>query len=339
MTSTKTKQIATPIVIVLLLFMVVGCTAENQASQAVSQQARSLEKVTIAEFGELFIYAPLYVAQEKGFFQREGLNVTIFPAGGTDKTYAALLSGEAQFGVADPMMAAIAGEKGQPGNVIAGIIRAVPFAGVAKDPSIPAINRPSELGDYVIGTHPAPSTGFTLQTKMFQTGNLEPNIRELTPGTALAALEQGDIDIALELEPAISLAVKNGGHVVYSLSDYYPEFAFTGVMVLPEYANQHPDTAQKLVNAIQKSLTYIHTHPKETADVLTRRFPNVNKDVAEMAVQNLIEKNVWPEDTLVSKAGWDITMQVRMDVGHLKRPALYSDYVISAFSENAKKRN
>ena len=294
------------------------------------------EKITIAEFGEVFIYAPLYVADEKGFFEEEGLDVEIFPAGGLDKTWAAVVSGSAQFGVADPMITAISGEKGQPGVVVAGILNGLPFWGIAKDPSIPVITNPSQLDGYVIGTHPAPSTGYTMQKKLFQLGGIEGEIRELAAGTCLAALEAGDVDICLELEPTVSTAVeKNGAHVVYALSDYYSEFALTGVFALPEYVENNKDTTQQFVNALQKSSLYIRENPEETVNILVNRFPNVERGIAEDAVARLIADDVFKDNVIVPKDGWDVAGEIRFSLGQLASPPEYDDYVLTEFAEDA----
>ncbi len=72
------------------------------------------EKMTIAQAGDFFLYAPLYVALDSGIFEQEGLDAAITTTGGDDKTWAAVVSGSAQFGVADPTFVAVSTERGQP---------------------------------------------------------------------------------------------------------------------------------------------------------------------------------------------------------------------------------
>lgn len=304
--------------------------------QQSSQVPQTLERVTIAQAFEVFLYAPLYVAQEQGFFKNQGIDVVITTAGGDEKAFAALLSGDAQFAVGDPTLVAVSGEKGQPGEVVAAVLRGAPFWGVARDGNIDAINSPSELDGYSVATFPAPSTAYTLQKDMFQNGGLTPNIKEVAFGSLLAALEAGQVDIALELEPNVSTAVQNGNRIVYSLNDYYPEFAITGMTALPSYIEQNPEITQKVVTALQEAMTYIRQHPSEVASFLATRFPEVPEGIAESAVQNMIEAGVFPSDTTITRAGWDAAIQARLDVGDLKSAAPYENYVITNFSERAK---
>lgn len=85
------------------------------------------------------------------------------------------------------------------------------------------------LAPYSVATFSAPSTAYTVQTEMFKEANLPTNIRQGAFGTLLPMLDTGNADIALELEPNVSIAVANGAKVVYSFADKYPDFTFTGI--------------------------------------------------------------------------------------------------------------
>jgi NitT/TauT family transport system substrate-binding protein len=276
------------------------------------------------------------VAKEKGFFKDEGLDVTIITAGGDEKAFASLVSGDAQFAVGDPTFVAIAGEKGQPGKVIGALLNGVPFWGVANKQSIKSIDSPNQLGTYSVATFPAPSTAYALQKKMFESGGLKSNIKETAFGSLLPALKSGKVDIALELEPNVSTAVKNGSHVVYSLSKYYPDFAITGVTVLPQYIKSDPDIVQKFINAIQKADNFIRVNPTESANIVAKRFPDVQSDIAIDAINNIISANVIPQNLVTSKVGWDIAVGLRKDIGDLKQTALFEAYIDNSFAEKAK---
>lgn len=294
------------------------------------------EKITIAEFGEVFLYAPLYVAYEKDFFGEEGLEVTITPTGGDDKTFAALLSGDAQFGVADPTFAAISGEQGQPGRVIAAMLEGVPFWGITDNENIPEIEKPEDLNGFTVATFPAPSTAFTLQKNMFESGDLQPQITETAFGSLLAAVEAGSADIALELEPNVSTAVNQDYRIVYSIADQYPNFALTSLTALPEYLESNPETAQKVVNSLQKAMDFIHSNPEETAKLLVNRFTDVEPDIAESAIRNMIDAKVYPKTVIPSEAGWEAAINLRQQIGDLKEDAPYETYVVTSFARKAR---
>ena len=319
--------------IVLIVLVILGIYAFSKPKSSTS----SLQKVTISEAFPVFLHSPLWVAYEKGYFKDEGLDVTISTGGGDDKSWAAVLSGDAQFAVGDPTFIAISGEKGQPGVVVASVLNGVVFAGVAKNPKIPNITNPSMLKGYRVATLPEPSTSYEMQAKMFQSAGLKPNLVQVALTGLIPTLESGQADIALLFEPDVSTEVQKGGHIVYSLTDYYPDFAITGLTTLPSYTKAHPDIVQKVVNAFQKANTLIRTNPQDSADAILKQFPTVDRDVAISAITNLGKYGVVLPDTTTSQKGWDVATQVRVDIGDLKTPAPYSTYVDNSFALKAEK--
>ncbi len=325
------KTIWAVVLLVIIIIVIYAFSTHNNSSQSASQ---SLQKVTISEAFAVFLHSPLWIAQDKGFFKQQGLDVTITTAGGDEKAFASVLSGDAQFAIGDPTFIAISGEKGEPGVDVAAVLNGVPFWGLAKSASIPQITNASMLKGYTVGTLPAPSTDYVLQKKMFQSVGLTPNIKEIQFGGFLAALDAKQVDIALEFEPNVSQAVKQGYHVVYSLDTQYPDFAVTGLTALPDYVKNNPEVVQKVVNALQEADTYLRSNPKDAADTLATQF-NVDRGVAEAAVQNMINLNIFPVNTETSQAAWQAATQLRVDLGDLKVLPDYATYIDNSFAQKA----
>jgi NitT/TauT family transport system substrate-binding protein len=296
-----------------------------------------LEKVRVAQFGEVFLYLPLYIAEGKGFFEANGLTVDVISTGGDDKTFAAVLSGDVQFGIADPTFVAIARGKGQPGKVVASVVNGVPFWGVTKNPKVPEISDPKLLNGFTVATFPAPSTAFTLQEQMFRKAGLQPKIRQAAFGALLPMLDTGDADIALELEPNVSIAVQNGARVVYSMTNLYGDFAITGVTTSEQIAATKPDMVQRFVNAISAAEEFAHSHPEETIEFAIRRFPKMDPTIVRHALSRILESNTLPKNAVISREAWAKACQLRVDAGDLSSmdPAWQS--LNNTFAEKAIK--
>lgn len=56
------------------------------------------EKIKVAEVAHSIFYAPQYIADKKGFFKEEGLDVEFILTPGADKVTAAVLSGDVEIG-------------------------------------------------------------------------------------------------------------------------------------------------------------------------------------------------------------------------------------------------
>lgn len=61
-------------------------------------EENKLIEVTLNEVAHSIFYAPQYVAIEEGYFEEEGLDLTLVTGFGADKVLTALISGEADIG-------------------------------------------------------------------------------------------------------------------------------------------------------------------------------------------------------------------------------------------------
>lgn len=85
----------------LCIFTLAGCSANEtpkESSTASTEVAKELTPLTLNEVAHSIFYAPQYVAIEKGYFQEEGIDLTLHTGFGADKTMTAVLSGEADIG-------------------------------------------------------------------------------------------------------------------------------------------------------------------------------------------------------------------------------------------------
>lgn len=94
----KKKVISAALVMALTLLSATGCTKETTTTNTNKDTEEKLTEITLNEVAHSIFYAPMYVAFEKGYFEEEGLNVTLVTGFGADKTMTAVLSGEAEIG-------------------------------------------------------------------------------------------------------------------------------------------------------------------------------------------------------------------------------------------------
>jgi len=285
-----------------------------------------LRPITIAQFGDFFLYAPLYVAVDEGFFRKHGLDVSIVNTGGDDKTWAAVLSGSAEFGVADPTFVAISATRGQNGIVVANLVNGVPFWGITYRDIAPLENA-KDLAPHSVATFSSPSTAYALQRKMFSDAGLAPNIREGAFGTIIPMLKAGTADIGLELEPNVSQAVADGAKIVYSLADRYGDFAITGVTASDLTVQQDPALVLSVRAALQDALDLLHNDPDRAMKSLAKRFPGLSAAVLRDALNRALREGVVPRSTTTSKDAWDKAIRLREEVGDLTEAAPYQRFV------------
>jgi NitT/TauT family transport system substrate-binding protein len=299
-----------------------------------STSERRLEPITIAQFGEVFLYAPLYIAKDGNYFSKRGLDVTLISTGGDEKTWAAVLSGNAIVGVADPTFIVISANRGLQGVAVASIIARAPFWGITFDKQIPFISEPKQLKGFSVATFPAPSTAYTLQKRMFQEGGLPPNIREGGFGTLISMIKAKQANIALELEPNVSQSLTTGARIVYGLDKIYGNFQTTGLTTLPSTINDEPGKLKSIVCSLADAMDFIRQHPEDAVTLLTKRFPEIERPVATQALKRMAESGVIPLTPVIQKDSWDNAIQLRKAVGDIKDGGQFEKFVDNQFTSN-----
>jgi NitT/TauT family transport system substrate-binding protein len=234
-----------------------------------------------------------------------------------------------------PTFVAIAKEQGMGGKVIASIVNGVPFWGVAKNQNIPEITDAALLKDYSVATFPSPSTAYMLQQKMFEKASLKPNIKQGAFGTLWTMVEAGQADIALELEPNVSIAANQGGKVLYSLAEIYGDFAITGVTVSDETAAKKPELVQKFVNALQKAGQFAHAYPDSVIYYADKIFPDIDKTVSANAIKRIISTNTLPKNVVISEEAWEKAIKVRQEAGDIKSLDVARSVLDMSFAKKA----
>lgn len=93
----KKRLCSVSLILCLMLSLLSGCNKQEAANVSHSSEA-SLAAVTLNEVAHSIFYAPMYVAIESGYFEEEGIALSLVTGFGADKTMTAVLSGSADIG-------------------------------------------------------------------------------------------------------------------------------------------------------------------------------------------------------------------------------------------------
>jgi NitT/TauT family transport system substrate-binding protein len=329
----KNTKRSLAITLLILICITLSCFPLYALASDTKRSSRNYQKIIIAQYGHVFVYLPIYIAKNKGFFKDEGLEVKYVSTGGDEKTYAAVVSNSAQFGVADPTFVAIARQSGNNSGVIIGnIINSVPFWGVSKGKY--DTTKLLSLKGKRIATYPAPSTNYALIDWLNKKYDLNIKIVQGSFGALLSILKNDRADMAMMLEPTASVAVTNGYNVVFTYKDIFSKFAFTGLSTTKDYANNNPETCRKVLRALQRAFDYAHNNFEGTVEVAMQEFKEFDKDVIRLGVTRMIKDSTIPKSIKVSNEAWDQAIEIRRFIGDLKKSATFCDNVDNSFAPN-----
>ena len=259
----------------------------------ISAPASAQTKVTIAVGGgSCLCYLPTMLAKQLGEYERAGVNVEVVDFKGGSESLKAVIGGSADVvsGYFDHCVNLAA--KGQHLQAFVVYDRFPGFALVVSPKHTVEIKSIKDLANKKIGVSaPGSSTDFFLKYILSKNG-VDPNsvgvIGVGLGATAVAAMEQGQIDAAIMLDPAVTvLQGRNSDLKILSdtrsqkdtLSVFGGEYPGGALYTKADWIAAHPKEVQAMTNAILATLKWIHSH---TAEEIADRMPPeyVGKDRA-----------------------------------------------------------
>lgn len=302
------------------------------------------ETVRINQAFQSLLYLPLYVAESRGFFKEQGVDVKLMTAGGGAQSWAAVVGGSADFSIQDPVFVPKTIENGGDGVVVAAVQNAPSVFVLSKNDPTPLVNNLQHLSGKKVIVSPQPDTSWAYMSYMITEKKIKDvKMVSVSIGNELPALVAGAADYALTFEPSASQGMLvNHFPLVYGFPEekiWYP-FAFSSLTSTSKYVKENPETVQKVVNAFEKASRYIYQNFDDAVAVAVTAFPNLPPDVVKAAVKREVDAKGYPENVLVTQESWDNAMKIAAYTKNIKGyptdATSYSKNVITTFADKAK---
>jgi len=269
----------------------------------------------------LLYYLPLTIAERKGFFKEEGLNVTINDFAGGAKSLEALVGGSLDIVSGAYEHTIRMQNKGQDIVAVCDLGR-FPGIVIAINKSLAGeIKSIKDLKGRKMGvTAPGSSTALMLQYALQKNGLKTDDAALIGIGggsSAVAAVKNGAVDGLSLLDPVIAQLQYEGDIEVLidTRTEKGTRELFGGpnpaatVYLKREFAEENPITTQRTVNAFMKALKFIASaSPEEIAATVPEEYLLGNKDLYMQAFKN--SKEMYSPDGLVTEEGYKSMMGV-----------------------------
>jgi ABC-type nitrate/sulfonate/bicarbonate transport system substrate-binding protein len=308
------------------------------AATWVGAQAKPLTKVRLATSTAGLDFAPIWIAQRKGYFKEEGIDFEHILTTGGAVTMAAIMNGDVQFvstAASDVLVARARGDR----LLSVGIFPAslewniatnnkwLESHGLSKDKvskmtvaqKIQAL-KGATIGAATVGGAPAQVVRYLLRQN-----NLKPDadVHFAAVGAGASrvnALKNGQVDMIVggipdteqpELE-SWGLTFISLGHEIEIFKDYPHE----SVHALDSYIKANPAVTRALVHAIARGNNFIIDSPGESDDLLVKQFPKIDPVVLKTVMSH--SRSTFRRNMKMTKSGWDNLQKVFVAVGLLK---------------------
>lgn len=307
-----------------------------------SRDSDGLTPVTLNEVAHSVFYAPQYAAIELGYFEEEGIDLTLVNGKGADRVMTALISGDADIGFMGSEASIYVYQEGSEDY-------AVNFAQLTQRAGNFLVSRVPEpdfswdklKGKTVLGGRENGMPEMIFEFILKKNGlNPETDLsidKSIDFGLTAAAFSGNDADYTVEFEPyATALEQEQKGYVAASLgvdSGYVP---YTAYCAKKSFLCEHPETVQAFTNAIQKGLSYVSSHSaEEIASVISPQFPETDTKTIASIISRYKDQDTWKQDTIFEEESFYLLQNILEEAKALNTRVPYQDLVTTVFSEKA----
>ena len=314
---------------VLSLFLI-GCDRKTELREL------KLNEVTRSVF-----YAPLYAAVSKGFFEEEGLKISIETGGGSDKSMTALLAGEADVALMGPETVVYVATQGKEDCpvVIGQLTKRDGSFLVSREDEKDSFSWENLKGKSIIGGRRGGMPLMTLEYVLKQHG-LEPGkdvevIDSIQFNLMAGAFEGGTGDYVTLFEPtATNMENAGKGYITANIGLESGEVPYTAFMMTRKMLKNEPETAEKFLKALYKAQQWVKkASDNEIAVAIEPFFPDTDIKSLEIVAKSYRETDSWMYDPIMTEDSYERLLDIISSAGELERRPNMNEIVDNSFAE------
>lgn len=326
------KKICITMASLLCLSAGVGCSSQPNDNK--------LTPVRLNEVVHSVFYAPQYVAQELGFFEEEGLDVTVAVGNGADKSMTALLSDSADIallGIEAGLYVHNEGKEDHPMVFAQLTQRAGNFLISRKEE--PDFQWTDLKGKSVIGGRlggmPELVLEYILKENDLENGKDVEIINNIDFSSTAGAFTGNVGDYTVEFEPVATTLEQSGtGHIVASLGEASGSVPYTVYMASDAVMKESPEIVDAFTRAVYRGQQWVETHSSaEIAEVVLTQFPESDVETLTTIIERYKVQNTWKIDPMIDPDGFELIQDIMEQGGELDQRVKYDDLVRTEFAE------
>lgn len=255
-----------------------------------------MRALTVGAVSRNYFNLPLWVAQHAGFFNREGLSVTIELIEGIDQVTRRLVDGRFNLALNVTENTILNSEQGGRLEIIAGNVNRLPFSFIARS----HIKSYADLRGARIGVSSISAGSSSLVMKLLASHGLHypKDYTLLAVGPILSRwkmLQSGEIDGGLQGAPLNYIAVDAGFSDLGNPRSQFPDFQFTSLDVDSDWARRNQDTVVRFLRAYIQAHHWFYEN-KGGATQIAQKETGVERRYAERAWDEYVRDEIFPRD-------------------------------------------
>lgn len=305
-----------------------------------AQEETTLTPVRLNEVVHSVFYAPQYVALEMGFFEEEGLDVTVAIGNGADKSMTALLSDSADIALLGTEAGIYVYNEGKADYPKA-------FAQLTQRAGNFLVSRQEEpdfawtdlKGKSVIGGRLGGMPELILEYVIKENGMTIGEDMEIINNidfSSTAGAFTGNVgDYTAEFEPvATTLEQSGAGYIVASLGEASGYVPYTVYMARDDFMTEHPEIIEAFTRAIYRGQKWVAEHSSlEIAETVLPQFPDSDAETLATIIERYKAQDTWKTDPAFSEEGFTLIQDIMEAGGELSQRVPFDALVRTDFAE------
>ncbi len=288
------KRIVVGFLIITMVMSMCACGKKN--GDSAKQGSEGKEITMVLDWTPNTNHTGLYVAQEMGYFEEAGLNVSIIqpPENGATDLVA---SGGAQFGIdfQDTLAAAFASDSPLPVTAVAAVLQHNTSGLISLKEK--GIDQPSKLQGHTYATWDWPIEQAMMKYVVEQDGGDfgKVNLISTSVEDILAALH-ADIDSVWIYYgwDGVKCDMEGIDTNYLSFAEMNPVFDYYSPVIIGNNAflEANPDTSKAFLAAVKKGYKYAVENPEEAAKILLKAAPELDEKLVQESQKYLSEQYI-----------------------------------------------
>ncbi len=312
---------------------------------ATGASAAKMEKVIIVQPNFLVPWLPIYIAERLGYFTDEGLEVSFTTVMGGHNVRAAVISGNAHFGLTGYEQVLSTYEHGKSSKMIMTTTLKHPWSYIGAK----GVKSIADFKGKKIDGGLEASSYRSFARAVVKFGGLDPDkdvfFVNIPRGTELAALKNGQVAGVLGIDMMKIELLNRGFPLLADMTDdvqhrevlgydVYPLFV---VQVNDDYIEKHPENIQKFTNAVVRAMYWQKENSAEIiAETVRPLFGQTDRDVFTENIKHNLKALSY--DGFMSEEAHSAAEKFGLEVRFIKAPVERVHVVDETFLKKAHEK-
>jgi NitT/TauT family transport system substrate-binding protein len=282
-------------------------------------------------------FLPIYVAQKKGYFADEGINLQVLTMEGP-AMIPSVVSGRA-FGLTASVDRNAQAKAG--GREVKAVVdlnaRANIYLMARRDLMPVSGDLPSFLRGKRIAVTLFGGTPNNMLRYLLTQWKLDPRkdvtlVEVNSQAIVLITVGANQAEVGVSAEPFISQGIGKGiwGQPIYAARDLGP-YADTAISVNGDSIRSEPQLVKGLVKAVMRGLVYTNDHRSEMLEFARAEFPTASQEDLEASLARAFADHIYSTDGFITPQAWAMGEAVVRQAGILKQDVGYDDVIDMQF--------